>query len=86
MINGGGKGVEPSSLDRIRCSAADRRPANGAEASDGSAGEGEALTTTRRRARRLRAERWRGACKPDFGVTSVNDDFAELLARAEEPA
>jgi hypothetical protein len=24
--------------------------------------------------------------EPDFGVTSVNYDFAELLARAEEPA
>lgn len=24
--------------------------------------------------------------EPDFGVTSVNCDFAELLARAEEPA
>jgi hypothetical protein len=23
--------------------------------------------------------------EPDFGVTSVNYDFAELLARAEEP-
>jgi len=23
--------------------------------------------------------------EPDFGVTGVNDDFAELLARAEEP-
>ena len=24
--------------------------------------------------------------EPDFGVTSVNYDFAELLARAEAPA
>lgn len=24
--------------------------------------------------------------EPDFGVTSVNYDFAELLARAEEPS
>ena len=24
--------------------------------------------------------------KPDFGVTSVNYDFAELLARAEAPS
>jgi hypothetical protein len=24
--------------------------------------------------------------EPDFGVTSVNYDFAELLARAERPA
>jgi hypothetical protein len=23
--------------------------------------------------------------EPDFGVTSVNDDFAEWLVRAEEP-
>ena len=25
-------------------------------------------------------------CEPDFGVTSVNYDFAELLARAEAPS
>ncbi len=24
--------------------------------------------------------------EPDFGVTSVNYDFSELLARSEEPA
>ena len=23
--------------------------------------------------------------EPDFGVTSVNDDFAEFIARAEQP-
>ena len=27
-----------------------------------------------------------GRREPDFGVTSVNYDFAELLARAEAPA
>jgi hypothetical protein len=26
-----------------------------------------------------------GESEPDFGVTSVNDDFAKLLARAKEP-
>jgi hypothetical protein len=25
-------------------------------------------------------------CEPDFGVTSVNYDFAELLVRAEAPS
>ena len=25
-------------------------------------------------------------CEPDFGVTSVNYDFAELPARAQEPS
>jgi hypothetical protein len=24
--------------------------------------------------------------EPDFGVTGLNDDFAELLERAEQPA